>query len=88
MAKRKKPAQTSATGGNPQKPGAAQQEPAPPCGWWEEAFAYKPSASEVAGHKCGARQMITIVAYDISDHKRLARVAKIGSSDKFVPGVV
>jgi len=48
-----------------------------PDGWWEKAFTYKPNPSEQKGHRCGDHQMLTIVAYDISDHKRLAKVAKL-----------
>ncbi len=75
MARRK----TRVTAGHAHAPETTETQPnlTPPLGWWEEAFAYKPSASEVAGHKCGAKQMLTIVAYDIRDHKRLTRVAKI-----------
>jgi CRISPR-associated protein Cas2 len=47
-----------------------------PLGWWEEAFAYRPSPSEQRGHPCGAHQMLTLVAYDITERKRLGKVAK------------
>jgi CRISPR-associated protein Cas2 len=47
-----------------------------PAGWWQEAFADRPSASEVAGHPCGERHMLMIVAYDVTDPRRLARVAR------------
>ncbi|MEI8108271.1 MAG: CRISPR-associated endonuclease Cas2 [Verrucomicrobiota bacterium] len=47
-----------------------------PLGWWEEAFTYRPNSSEKRGHPCGAHQMLTIVAYDITDRKRLTKVAK------------
>jgi len=49
---------------------------APPEGWWEEAFADHPNPSERRGHRCGERQMLILVSYDISDSKRLQRVAK------------
>lgn len=49
---------------------------APPADWWLQAFAYHPSPSEAAGHRCGAHQMLTIIAYDISDPKRLHKVAR------------
>lgn len=42
-------------------------------GWWFEAFARLPYASSPPGEK----QMLTIIAYDITDHKRLSRVARI-----------
>lgn len=46
-------------------------------GWWHHAFRLHPNASELSGHRCGEHQMLTIVAYDITDHRRLARVAKV-----------
>jgi len=46
-------------------------------GWWEELFACHPSRSESRGHRCGEHQMLTLVAYDIADPKRLHRVAKV-----------
>jgi CRISPR-associated protein Cas2 len=48
-----------------------------PLGWWEDAFANKPTPSEQRGHRCGAHQMLTVVAYDITDQRRLQRIAKI-----------
>lgn len=48
-----------------------------PVAWWEDAFTYTPNASEAAGHRCGSSQMLTIVAYDITDEKRLRRVAQL-----------
>ena len=48
----------------------------PPEGWWETAFALVPNASEASGHKCGSKQMLTLVAYDIREPKRLAKIAK------------
>ena len=45
-------------------------------GWWEAAFPNPPTNSELRGHPCGAKQMLTLVAYDITDHKRLTKVAK------------
>jgi len=44
--------------------------------WWAEAFANPPTPSEERGHASGALEMLVIVAYDISDAKRLARVSK------------
>lgn len=51
-------------------------KPGPPEGWWETAFALVPNASEASGHKCGSKQMLTLVAYDIREPKRLAKIAK------------
>jgi CRISPR-associated protein Cas2 len=48
----------------------------PPVGWWLEAFPNPPNASERRGHRCGDREMLAVVAYDIADPKRLQRVAK------------
>jgi CRISPR-associated protein Cas2 len=42
-----------------------------------QAFVLHPNASERAGHRCGQHQMLTLIAYDITDHKRLARIAKV-----------
>ena len=39
--------------------------------------AHRLSASELIGHRCGAHQMLTLVAYDIADPKRLHHVAKV-----------
>lgn len=36
-----------------------------------------PTASDLTGHRCGARHMLTLVAYDITDPRRLHRAAKI-----------
>jgi len=44
--------------------------------WWFDAFSLRPTASELTGHPCGHKQMLTIVAYDISDQKRLRQIAK------------
>ena len=41
--------------------------------WWQQAFAQVPYEKGPPGEK----EMLTLVAYDISDHKRLARVAKV-----------
>lgn len=49
----------------------------PPEGWWESAFTLRLSPSEAAGHRCGHKQMLTIIAYDIADPKRLHKVAKL-----------
>jgi len=46
-------------------------------GWWENLFHYEPSESEIKGHPCGERQMLTLIAYDICDPKRLHRVARV-----------
>ena len=37
----------------------------------------QPTASDLSGHRCGAHQMLTLVAYDITCPKRLHRVAKV-----------
>lgn len=47
-----------------------------PDGWWEAAFENPPRPSEARGHPCGAHEMLMIVAYDITDRKRLAKVAQ------------
>lgn len=49
----------------------------PAHGWWEEAFTLKPNASDIAGHRCGQHQMLSLIAYDITDPKRLQKIAKI-----------
>lgn len=36
-----------------------------------------PTASDLSGHRCGAHQMLTLIAYDIAEPKRLQRVAKV-----------
>ncbi len=41
--------------------------------WWQQAFAQIPYEKSLPG----AGEMLTVVAYDITDHKRLARVAKV-----------
>jgi CRISPR-associated protein Cas2 len=48
-----------------------------PLGWWEAAFANRPTPSEQRGHACGEHQMLTVVAYDITDPRRLKRIAEI-----------
>ena len=58
-------------------PGAVEDLPTVPLGWWEAAFAKRDTPSEQRGHKCGDRQMLTIVAYDVSDPRRLRNVARI-----------
>jgi CRISPR-associated protein Cas2 len=45
-------------------------------GWWLEAFANPPSSSAERGHQCGEKEMLIVIAYDISNHKRLAQVAR------------
>lgn len=47
-----------------------------PAGWWVDAFANPPSASEARGHACGENEMLIVVAYDICNPKRLNYVAK------------
>lgn len=46
-----------------------------PVGWWIEAFEDRPTPSEIRGHDCGADEMLVLVAYDICNPRRLARVA-------------
>jgi len=46
-------------------------------GWWEAAFAVRPTANDLAGHRCGQHQMLTLIAYDITDPKRLHKVAQV-----------
>jgi CRISPR-associated protein Cas2 len=41
--------------------------------WWQQAFPLVPYEKSPPG----ATEMLTLVAYDISDHKRLARVARV-----------
>jgi len=36
-----------------------------------------PTPSEQRGHKCGEKQMLTIIAYDITNNKRLSKVARL-----------
>lgn len=50
---------------------------APPADWWENAFILQPNASDITGHRCGQHQMLTLIAYDITDQKRLHKIAKI-----------
>jgi CRISPR-associated protein Cas2 len=47
-----------------------------PVGWWLEAFANPLTDSERKGHPCGEKQMLILVAYDIREPQRLARIAK------------
>lgn len=49
----------------------------PEPGWWESAFTIKPTACDLSGHRCGQHQMLSLIAYDITDAKRLHKVAKI-----------
>ncbi len=56
---------------------ATQPTPVPPTGWWEEAFTLKPNASDLSGHRCGQHQMLSLIAYDITEPKRLQKIAKI-----------
>ncbi len=48
----------------------------PPTGWWQEAFPNPPTQSERDGHACGEHEMLMVVAYDITDPRRLRQVAK------------
>ena len=41
--------------------------------WWQQAFPLVPYEKGPPGET----EMLTLVGYDISDHKRLARVAKV-----------
>lgn len=41
--------------------------------WWQEAFAPLPYQRSAPGET----EMLTLIGYDITDHKRLARVARI-----------
>lgn len=45
--------------------------------WWYDLLPNHPSKSELAGHKCGAKDMLMVVSYDICEPKRLSRVAKL-----------
>src|SRR5271165_5605913 len=68
-----------------EKMGRARPEPSQspiekdriPLGWWEAAFSDRPTPSERRGHPCGEHQMLTVVAYDITDPRRLKRIAEI-----------
>jgi CRISPR-associated protein Cas2 len=42
----------------------------------EDAFANQATVSEQRGHPCGAHEMLVIIAYDIRNPRRLARVAR------------
>lgn len=55
---------------------ATQFEGHVPVGWWLDAFRNPPSPSAAAGHKCGEKEVLAVVAYDISDPKRLSYVAR------------
>lgn len=45
-------------------------------GWWEEAFPIARNRSEILGHAKGSPEMLIVIAYDISDPKRLKKVAE------------
>jgi len=47
-----------------------------PAGWWLEAFDDPPSPSAQRGHACGEKEMLIIIAYDISNPKRLSHIAR------------
>ncbi len=51
-------------------------DPLPELDWWTACFQLRPTASELTGHRCGQHQMLTLIAYDIADPKRLSRVAR------------
>jgi len=55
------------------QPENRQPDPAPLDDWWFQAFQQLPYERNPPGEK----EMLTVVAYDIADPKRLARVAKI-----------
>lgn len=57
-------------------PQAPPPRPRYPADWWDRAFRNPPTPSERSGHPCGEREMLMIVAYDITDARRLAHVAK------------
>jgi CRISPR-associated protein Cas2 len=44
-------------------------------GWWEKAFVRLANTSERKGHPKGDSRMVTVIAYDIADPKRLKKVA-------------
>lgn len=46
---------------------------APPPGWWHEAFPPLPYERSAPGEN----EMLTLVAYDICEQRRLSRIAKI-----------
>lgn len=48
--------------------------PSSPADWFP---ILQPTASDLSGHRCGALQMLTLVAYDICNPKRLHRAAKV-----------
>ena len=59
-----------------EQPWTNQKPPySPPEGWWEESFSMRPNPSESRGHPCGAKQMLTLVSYDITEPKRLVKIA-------------
>lgn len=43
--------------------------------WWESAFERTRNHSEITGHPRGKKTMLVIVAYDITDPRRLKHVA-------------
>ena len=56
-----------------QSPLRAPQPALPNGDWWYEAFPLAPYEKSPPGE----HEMLTLVAYDISDQKRLARVARV-----------
>jgi CRISPR-associated protein Cas2 len=54
-------------------PGRDSESARPTADWWGAAFPQAPYESNPPGEN----QMLTVVAYDISDPKRLAKAAKI-----------
>ncbi len=49
----------------------------PPPDWWLQAHHRQPTPSEQRGHPCATHEMLTLVAYDITCPKRLAKVARL-----------
>ena len=45
--------------------------------WWFTLLRYVPLPSEARGHKCGERDLLILVSYDIREPKRLGKVAKV-----------
>jgi CRISPR-associated protein Cas2 len=62
---------------SPEAPRVRAKDDRIPLGWWEAAFANQPTESEQRGHPCGEHKMLTILAYDITEPRRLKRIAEI-----------